>query len=253
MNDKAAASSVKAAVRTLDVFEAFRASGEPLSLTELAERIDCPVSSCHALVKTLQGRGYVYSLDQRRRIYPTRRLLEIATDIDANDPLLPHLVPLMTGLRDITGETVILGKAQRDEVIYLDVIEGTHTIRYNERPGAAKPLHSSAIGKAMLSQRSRAELLAFVGRGLEARTANTITDPETLVADLNQGREQGYFVTRGENVADVMAIAIAVKVAGETLGFALAGPIERMRRNWDQNLAEIDAFRARVNVLASSI
>lgn len=249
MNDKAAASSVKTAGRTLDVFEAFGAAGEPLSLTELAERIGSPVSSCHALVKTLQARGYVYTLDQRRLIYPTKRLLEIASKIAAHDPLLRQIEPLMVALRDETGETVIMGKRQANEVIYLEVVDGLQTIRYTARPGEAKPLHSSSIGKAMLSLLSPVGLKDALKGGLDARTPNTITDLATLQADLDRGRAQGYFTTRGENVAEVMAIAVAVRVAGENLGFALAGPIPRVEMEFERYLAAVARFRDKVAAL----
>ena len=35
-------------------------------------------------------------------------------------------------------------------MIYLQVLESPHPIRYSARPGDLKQLHSSAIGKAML-------------------------------------------------------------------------------------------------------
>lgn len=251
--DKVVASSVKTAGRTLDVFEAFGAAGEPLSLTELAERIGSPVSSCHALVKTLQARGYVYTLDQRRRIYPTKRLLEIASEIAANDPLLRQIEPLMVALRDETGETIIMGKRQANEVIYLEVVDGSHTIRYTARPGDTKPLHSSSIGKAMLSLLTPAGVRDALKKGLDARTPNTITDIATLQADLDRGRADGFFVTRGENVVEVMAIAVAVRVAGENLGFALAGPMPRVEAEFTRYRDAMGRFRDKVAALTERI
>lgn len=247
------AGSVKTAARTLDVFEAFRDAGEPLSLSELADRINSPVSSCHALVKTLQARGYIYTLDQRRRMYPTKRLKEIAEDIAARDPLLSEIAPLMERLRDATGETVIMGKRQGGEVIYLDVVEGRHTIRYSARPGEAKPLHSSAIGKAFLGTAGAGEARKLLAQGLPAHTPNTITDPAALLADLEAGRARGWYVTRGENVVDVMAFAIAVEIAGETLGFALAGPIARMEAEQARYLAAVEELRSGIETLAGRL
>src|SRR5688500_2352238 len=99
---------VKTAARTLDLFEAFAEARTPMTLTEIAARIDSPVSSCHALMRTLQARGYLYVLSQRRRCYPTRRLLDIAAAIAGHDPIVEKLRPAMEALRDRTGETVIL-------------------------------------------------------------------------------------------------------------------------------------------------
>jgi IclR family transcriptional regulator, acetate operon repressor len=249
--EEEATSSVKTAGRTLDVFEAFAAIGEPLSLTELAARIDAPLSSCHALVKTLQARGYLYPIEQRRSFYPSRRLYDVASEIARRDPLLQQILPVMTALRDATGETVIAGKRQGNEVVYLLVVEGTHIIRYREHPGSKKPLHSSAIGKAVLGsldERALGTLLRTLR--LPRMTEGTIVDVEALRADLRQSVERGYFRTRGENVAEVEAVALPFRLSGELIALAIAGPIERMRT---REAAYVEALRAQVAKLGGAL
>lgn len=221
---------VKTAVRTLDVFEVFAAVKGPLTLTELAARLVSPVSSCHALVRTLQLRGYVYILDERKRVYPTKRMLMLAQQIALNDPVLERIGPVLATLQADTGETVILGKRQGNAVTYLEVVESRQTIRYAANPGDVKPLHSSAIGKAMLGVLPDAELVRLVRKlPLPAITENTITAADELILDIEQARERGYFVTSGENVPDVMAIAITRAVGEEPYGIAVAGPIARIK------------------------
>ena len=220
---------VKTAARTLDVFEAFAAAKGPLTLTELAARLGSPVSSCHALVRTLQARGYVYVLDGRKRVYPTKRLLAVAQQIASNDPVLERIGPVLEALQQETGETVILGKRQGSAITYLEVVEGRQTIRYAADVGDTKPLHSSAIGKAMLGALPDAELVRLVKRlALSQITENTITDAAALLEDIAASRARGYFVTKGENVREVMALSIARCIGEEWYGVAIAGPIGRL-------------------------
>lgn len=231
---------VKTADRTLDVFEAFQTLKKPVGLSELAATIRAPMSSCHGLVRTLKERGYLYSVGGRRTFYPTKRLLEIAAVISAHDPVLEQLGPLLATLRDKTGETVILGKRQQDSAVYIDVVEGQHTIRYAALPGKITPLHSSAIGKAILGQMTPAEFAKLVRTlPLPKITENTITDVAALVADIQTGRCKGYFVTRGENVADVMAVASIVRRGPDSLGIAVAGPLDRVTANLDRYVARL--------------
>ncbi len=226
--------NVKTAVRTLEAFEAFGRIQKPLTLSELARAIGVPLSSCHGLIATLRNRGYVYSVGNNRQVYPTRRILDVAEAIVRNDPLLETAVPVLNRLRDDTGETVILGTREGDAVVYLEVIEGLHTIRYSAKPGEMKPLHSSAIGKAMLASLDEANMAKTISRiALERITGLTLTDENSLRRDLEKGRRMGVFVTRGENVADVMGMASPTTPGGQPLAVALAGPIGRMDLSFD--------------------
>lgn len=215
--------------RVLDIFEAFQASQRPLSLTDLAEAADIPKSTCHAIVATLANRGYMYSLSRPRALYPTKRMYDVAFEILKKDPFIERATPLLEQLRDASRETVILGKRQGDSVVYLQVIEGLHAIRYSAKTGDIKPLHSSSIGKALLGSLKEAELRKWLAdQTLPPITPATITDHERLVQDILQGRQAGYFQTRGENVSDVWAVSAFLNVDKETFAVAVAGPQHRM-------------------------
>lgn len=243
---------VRAADRTLGIFEAFEASGRPLALSELARAVGVPVSSCHALVKTLLERGYLYSLPRRRGLYPTKRLFELAKSIVARDPLLERVGAAMSELRSRTGETLIFGKRQGDAVLYLEVLEGPHTVRYTAHAGEHKPLHSSSIGKALLAALSEPERSAWLkGRRLQAVTPSTITDPKRLLADLQRSRERGWTMTRGENVVDVLALAVPLRLGGETYGLAVAGPMHRMLPAHEKHAALLVKMRERLEAEAA--
>jgi IclR family transcriptional regulator, acetate operon repressor len=246
------ADQVKAAGRTLDLFEALAVARGPLSLTELSSRIGVPISSCHALVRTLQSRGYVYVLDERKRIYPTKRLAALGHAFARHDPVLERVHPILAQLAADTGETAILGKHQGDHVIYLDIIEGKHTIRFNASPGDVRPAHSSAIGKSALSLLSDAELTRAISRLKLARvTDQTITDPAKLQADIVAGRSRGYFVSRGETVTDVMGLSIAQRIGEELYAIGVAGPISRVeehREAYVQRLKQAGADLQRIDL-----
>jgi len=223
------ASNVTAVERVIDIFEAFQASQRPLSLTDLADAVGIPKSTCHAIVSTLTARGYLYSLARPRSLYPTKRMYDVTRDILDKDPFVERMTPMLERLRETSRETVILGKRQGDSVVYLQVVESTNSIRYSAKPGDIKPLHSSSIGKALLGSLKEADLRAwFDGRTLPSITTSTITDPEALITDILQSRRAGYFQTRGENVSDVWAVAAFFAVHNETLAVAVAGPRHRM-------------------------
>ena len=221
--------NVKTAGRTLDLFEAFAREGKPLSLSQLARAIGAPVSSCFGIVRTLEARGYLYEVKARGGFYPTKLLFEHARIIASHDPLAERFVPLLEKLRDQTGETVLVAKRLDRQAVYLEVLESPHSIRYSPKVGELRSLHAGASGKALLGGLApavRSELLA--GMRLPRMTSRTITSRAALEADLEQGRARGWYVTRGETVADLMAVGVPVAVNGEIYSVALAGPMQRM-------------------------
>jgi IclR family transcriptional regulator, acetate operon repressor len=239
---------VKAASPTLDLFEAFAEAGGPLSLTEISQRISVPISSCHSLIRTLQMRGYVYVLEERKRIYPTKRLLGIAQAIGRYDPVLERLSPVMNNLARKTGETVIVGKMQGEIVIYLGVVPGSHTIRYTASPGDTFPTHSSALGKSTLSLLDDEALDKAISKlKLTQLTDATITDAKTFKKDIVVGRQRGYFLTRGETVTDVMGISIARRIGGSPMQSELPdralGSKKTLTSTWRPSRRERSRFR----------
>jgi len=220
--------TVKSADRTVQILEAFAAAGEPLGIAELARRLAIPVSACYGLIRTLEVRGYLYELGLRKGWYPTLRWLQKARAVADHDPVLERVTPLLEALCAATGETVVLGKRTADTVTYLNVIESRHPIRYSAQIGDRKPLHSSAAGKALLGALPASERDALLAAlKLPRVTPNTIVRRELLERDLAAGARRGWYMTRGENVADVHAIAAPARLDGELYAVVIAGPAHR--------------------------
>jgi len=220
---------VKSADRTIRILEAYAAGGEPLALSELARRVAIPVSACYGLVRTLESRGYLYELGPRKGYYPTMRWLHNARLIAQRDPIMGRVAPLLEALSAASGETVVLGKRVETMVMYLNVIESQNPIRYSAQVGDLKPLHSSAAGKALLGALPEAERAGLLDSlRLQRITPNTITKREALEKDLAASRARGWYMTRGENVPEVHAIAAPVRLANDAYAIVVAGPAHRM-------------------------
>ena len=61
---------LKSEMRALGLFELFAKVGRPMQISELAEHLGAPVSSCFKLVRAVEQRGYLYSARARGSCSP---------------------------------------------------------------------------------------------------------------------------------------------------------------------------------------
>ncbi len=224
---------VKSAIRAMTLFQVFAEAGRALTLGELAERMDAPKSSCYELLQTLVHLGFVNASDGGKSYYPSRRLYELARQIDRFNPIRERIEAALKNLRDLTGETVVIGRLHGNQVVFSEVFDGTHSIRYTARSGDQVPVHASALGKALLAsldEPSRGKLLDELD--LERFNKNTITTKRELEANLAACVKQGVYTTRGEYLGDVMGMACPLRVQGHRLAAGVAGPVSRMEKNF---------------------
>lgn len=231
---------VKSAIRTMAFFSAFADTKKPMTLGELAKSLDMPKSSCHELLQTLIHLGYVLIIEDGSRYYPSRRLWEMAEQINQFNPVKEHIQAVLKHLRDDTGETIFIGKRQGQKVVYSEVFDGTHTIRYSAQSGDIKSIHASALGKALLGSMSKEQMQSVLNSlKLTRFNSNTITSKTKLKEHLEASNRQGVFVTRGEHELDVIGIAVAVIVQGYPLAIGMAGPSARMEKYMRQYIAAL--------------
>lgn len=221
---------VKTAGRVIDLFEVFATLKRPATLSELSREMEIPVSSCFNLLRTIENRGYLYSVKPRGGMYPTKRIFELARIIADNDPIAARVSPLLQALRDDSGETIVFAKRRGTHVVYLDVLESPHRIRYSAQIGEVREMYSNSIGKAIMSRLSVEERHAlYAEMSMVKHTPATLTTKKELDAEIEKSIKRGYFTNIGETVADVMSVAVPVVIGGETHGMTLVGPIHRMK------------------------
>ncbi|CAB3739952.1 Transcriptional regulator KdgR [Achromobacter deleyi] len=228
--------SVKTALRVIEIIETYAREKRALPLSELARLLDVPVSSCLALIRTLTGLGYLYETGRRQGYYPTGRLLAMAQRIARADPVLDRVYPSLVELRDATRETVVFAKLTQDgRVVYLDVLDSPHTIRYAPVAGEFKDVHANSLGKALMSLMDDAGRDALLGATpLTRYNERTLVTREAVLGDLEHSRQRGWFMNSGESIADVGAIAWPVTLSGEHYAISVGGPIYRIEPHQEE-------------------
>jgi IclR family acetate operon transcriptional repressor len=235
--------TVPAAARTLDLIEAFARERRPMTVSALAKATGMPVSSCHGLVKTLQDRGYLLEVAAQGGYYFTKALAHRATDIGAYDPLPSWVVPALVAIRDRCNETVLLAKLVHSVAVYVEVLESAQSVRYIAKVGDRRPLYASAVGKALLASVPDARRATIIdGLRFVKRSSHTLASKSAVVSDIRRGLDRGWFMTRGEYLEDVTAVAVPFMLGGEHFACGIAGPSNRMESKTAAYVKLIERF-----------
>src|SRR3954469_6086970 len=217
--------------RALDLLEALAASDE-LGVSEIAARTGLVPSTAHRLLGTLVARGYAAQSPASGRYLLGYKLLELTSALqDRLQRLRTAARPHLEAIQRQTGETTNLVVLEGRDVVYVDSVSGTRSVRLFTEIGHAIPAHTSGAGKALLAWRDPADVEALLGGApLPASTPRTLTTLDALREDLARIRRRGYSTDNEENELGVACIATPILDPG---GLALAaisisGPASRI-------------------------
>jgi DNA-binding IclR family transcriptional regulator len=189
-------------------------------VSQAAEAIGMPRSSTHALMTSLVETGLLAS-PGRGRYRLGWRIVELYETMRAGLDLRAAAAATLSALNEETGETTNLAVLDRGEVLYLDRVASRLQLSvHGLRPGSRLEPHCSGLGKCLLAFSNPVEVERIVrGKPLKRYTPRTITDPERLLAALEEIRQAGVAFEHGEVVADVACVAAPVR---DPFGAAIA-------------------------------
>jgi IclR family transcriptional regulator, KDG regulon repressor len=217
-------------VNGLALLEALARAGEPCGVSELARQLQLTKSNVHRLLQTLNEQGYVQNVGATGRYEVTLKLWELGVEVlDKFDVKRVAFEP-MERLVALTGETVHLSILDHGEVVYIDKVDSPQPVRAYSKVGGRAPAYCVATGKALLAHASAAVVDA-VARELRSHTANTITDPTELRAELKRVREAGYAINRGEWREGVCGVAAPIRDGRGSViaAIGISGPVDRLK------------------------
>ena len=235
----AAQNTIKSLDRAMQIFEHL-SDHSGRALTTLAQELDQAPATVYRVLITLESRGLV-EFDKSEQLWHIGpRAFVIGAKFLKRTSLVERARPIMRRLMDETGETANLGVVRETSVLFVSQVETQESIRAFFPPGTLSPLHASGIGKALLAEMPDDRLARIIRiGGLEWFTDNTLTDIESLAADLAATRARGHSIDDEEKNPGMRCIAAPVfDLYGEaTAGISVSGPTSRMGRDKTAEIA----------------
>jgi DNA-binding IclR family transcriptional regulator len=198
-------------LRALLILEALAAESGPITPTELGRRIGLPKQTIHRLCATLMEEGYLARGDSEKGLRPGRRARDIAMGILHDNADVVTRRQILKRISAEVQETVNFAAPTADGMTYVDRVETDWAFRIQLPIGAVVPFHCTASGKTYLASLPAARRRKLVhALTLEARSDNSKTDPEELLAELSEIASQGYAIDNEELMEGMVALSAPV-------------------------------------------
>lgn len=247
--DEPTHNGVKSALRVLDIFELLVQHPSGLSLSEICAQLELPKSSAHALLMTLVKRGYLRQGRRERSYRLGPALFEIGSAYISSTDLITDGQAVVSEVARTCDETVHLAVLDGADVLYVVKEEGTRTIRMVSAVGKRFPAYGTGVGKILLSVLDDDALAERfpAGRPLMALTPKTITDPETLRAEVAAIRSRGYALDFEESTPGLCCVAAPVYGADGSIiaGMSISVPSVRFTPSRRDELLALVQTQAR--------
>lgn len=213
--------------RTVQIVELL-ARKSPMGVRAIAQQLQLPLGSVHRALVELEEETVV-DRTPGNEWELSYRLLEI-TGLQLDRVEIPRLArPFAEKIAAATGETVNINALHNMMGVTIDKVRGNERMQLDMRIGAPGPLHCGGAGKAMLAYMNAADQAHLLQGPLPALTANSITDPVALKAELERIRARGYSIDNQEVVAGVYCVSMPLLDRdGKPVGaMSITGPSEK--------------------------
>jgi DNA-binding IclR family transcriptional regulator len=216
--------------KALDILETIREGRSGFTLADLARALDLPKPTAYRIVATMETRGYI-ARNKSGHYQMTRKISDMWLSESDEEVLLRAAKPVMQQLVESCRETVNLGVLDAAEVVVVSMVESPQSIRMTSKVGNRRYLHSTALGKVLLSGLPEKEVQRLIRiQGLPRLTPRTLVSQQSLAKELERVRKQGYALDNEENEPDGRCIGAGIVDKGGRIaaGLSISAPTFRM-------------------------
>jgi DNA-binding IclR family transcriptional regulator len=226
-------SNVQSLERALTILNKLSEYPDGIQIARLSEQVGLTKSTVHRLLATLSSMNYVVQDEETDKYKLGLQVLFLSRNLLNNNNIVATAKPYLEKLSAEVNETVHLCIEDLGEIIYIDKIESNQTIRMYSRIGSRAPMHSTGVGKILLSGKNQDEFNKIISKiTFVKKTPNTITSKEEFILEIEKVKQQGYALDNAENEEVLRCIAAPIfdhkgKIVAS---FSVSGPTNRVTK-----------------------
>ena len=226
-------SGIAAVDRAVAVLDVFTRGETQLGVSDVARATGLSTSTAHRVLASLCVHGLVVKVGPNYALGP--RILQLAAAARDTGNLTEVARPIMTRLRDATGETVGLHVLKGGGRFVIDQVESTQPLRrtYTEW-GQSIPLYQGAPSRVLLAYADTQTMASVLAGPFEGATASTVVERDELIRQIESVRQKGYTFSFEERVAGIRSIAAPLwdYTGSVVAAMSVTGPAIRVTEDW---------------------
>lgn len=194
--------------RVLNILELLTTNQEGFTLTEISGILNAPKSSILPILQTMVIKRFI-SLNMATYKYTLGlNSLFVGSSFTNNIGTIQFIKSEMKAIVKETNEICQMGILDKNNILYLAKIDSENPIRIISYVGKKLPAYCTALGKALIFDKTLDELKALYPEGLKSFTKNTITDFNELENQLKIIKKTMVAIEHGEINDHTFCIAV---------------------------------------------
>ncbi|NMP28920.1 IclR family transcriptional regulator [Rahnella sp. SAP-1] len=197
-----------------------------VTVKDLTEHLAMPKSTAARVLKQLKDSGFVDKNRQSQQYEPGLMFLDASYLVRRHSSLIDVTEKALRELCQQTGHTGYVSIMDKNDVLALRVIPGSHPLQVVTHPGKRSSVWGTSTGRAILSRMTDAQIAAQLRETLEDPAFGSTLDFAQLMQRINQVRDRHWSAAINELVSGVASVSCSVKDPGngECLAFCLSFP-----------------------------
>ena len=229
--------------RSLKILELLAQHSDGLTAKQISHLLELNLSTCYHLINTMKVSGYIIK-DPDNLLFRLSGKIGYTIHGKASPAqLVKNLTPNVYNLKEATQETAYLSIWDGEEITIAVVAESPLSVRVRAlEVGFCEANHATALGKAILAHLTEDQLDSFLSNhGMVEYTPNTITSIDEFELNLQEMRQQDFYLDKEEYFPDVFCIGAPIFDArGKILAsIAIALPGSRYHQFGDMLMPKI--------------
>ncbi|MCU6766896.1 MULTISPECIES: IclR family transcriptional regulator [Blautia] len=220
----------------LEIMKYISKQPKGVSFKEICTITDLPKSSVHNLVQTMCNMNFLQKKENYNEYRIGLQCFEVGNAYLSTNPFYSVAKDIVENVSIRCNQTTHFGILNGHDTIYLYKFDSNQPLRIVSHTGKRIPAHATAIGKALLSGLSKAELdELYRNYKLEAITEHTITSLDELEKQIEEVRKTHIAYEAEESSPYVRCIAVPIcnRIGNVIAALSVSFPIYQNTLNAD--------------------